>query len=331
MMNDWVSTILPKLHTGDVILTSYPRGNFGTNINRCMSHSRSSHIGIVYRPSDCPSILKHRDRVFPTKVDTSRPLLLQMLGSGTVGHREQQSKDQFRHGGLDLVDLETYLRDYLDKFSYSEHPLEMETVIVGARMLTDFDRNHDFYQQVEDVVDCNWDKPFQNDAGNVKIQIDCCQTACFFCPSCISCCKAKDDAKALICSELAARVYIKTGLMKKGICGYDLNSGEMVPVHWDTSRKLRLVNGVHLSKEYIAMGPSSLEERTSMGYQKLQSDPTPTSVAHGAGGWWGVNTEHGVPEQTYAPEQMSMGSHSHQDLRKVACEPEQPGNADELH
>lgn len=318
-MKDWFSKLLPQLHTGDVILTSTPRGKFGTDINRCMSHSRTTHIGLVYRPSDSPTILKHKDRHFPDKVDASRPLLLQMLGGGTVGHREQ-GKEEFKRGGMEIVDLETYLKDYLDKFSYYEHPLEKEPCIVGVRMLSGFTRDVTFYTQVEDIVTEHWNKPFQHDVGNVKIQIDCCQTLCYCCPSTLSCCHAKDDSNSFICSELVAQVYVKTGLLKKDLCGNDLNPGEFVPVHWDSSRRLRLLSGVSLSKEYLIVGPRSVEERAAMGYQKLQSEITNLSIANGPGGWWGVDTQAPVPNEVHAPEQLTMDA-KRQDLRKVACEP----------
>merc|ERR1711939_361366 len=58
----WVQDILPELHTGDVVLTSWPRGVYrDIHIARCCSHSRWTSIGLVYRPSDCPDVLKKRD------------------------------------------------------------------------------------------------------------------------------------------------------------------------------------------------------------------------------------------------------------------------------
>lgn len=312
-MDEWVKQVLPRLHTGDIVLTSTPHYTFGTGINRCMAHTRNSHVGVVYRPSDCPEILKMRDFSFPDGVHPSRPLLAQFVGGDQVGHRERnldnynkKTNPEMATGGMDMVDLETYFRDYLDRYSYYKRTKADKTSphIVGCRMLRGLNRDKQFYTDVERVLTQAKDKPFQHDAGNVKIMVDCCQCCCVCCPeTCgmLSPCTAKKSKDAYICSEIVAELYVEAGLMKKGPCGMSLNPGEFVPPHFDSTRKLRLRDNLVLSPEYFVVGPESMRERSAMGYPEAQATPTYNSKHCGPGGFFNVDTA-----KELAPPQHSM-------------------------
>eukprot|EP00931_Biecheleriopsis_adriatica_P119166 TRINITY_DN94421_c0_g1_i1.p1 TRINITY_DN94421_c0_g1~~TRINITY_DN94421_c0_g1_i1.p1 ORF type:complete len:373 (+),score=28.70 TRINITY_DN94421_c0_g1_i1:68-1186(+) len=280
-LDDWVANILPQLHTGDAVLCSWPRGVYnGTNISRLMMHSRNTHIGVVYRPCDCPDVLTHRDRVFGDSVHISRPLLLQFVAGGECGHRRKTEK-----GGLELVDLETYLKDHADKFSHcpvevAEDPSKYEVHVEGVRMLIGVNRDEQFYKNIEEVVNQYWDNDFEL-SPDKRSQLDLCE-----CLPCCCCFKARNDTSKLICSEMAAEVYIRAGLISD-----KLNPSEMIPAHFDTTRKLRLRGGVALTKEHIFLGPSTLEERSGMGYANMDdvSSRQNTSVSKGPGGFFGVD------------------------------------------
>lgn len=209
-------------------------------------------------------------------------------------------------GGLDIVDLETYLRDYLDRFSYYELEKAEKTDphIVGCRMLQGLNRDLQFYKDVERVVTQAMDKPFQHSALNAQIMFDCFQCLCVGLPYWTNPCTAKNDNSAYICSELVGEVYIESGLVKAGICGTKLNPGEMVPPHFDSTRKLRLREGLTLSAEHIVVGPETLEARSAMRYPPIhEGAPSLNSTRCGAGGFFHVDT---MKEVLTAPPQAQM-------------------------
>jgi len=304
-VSKFVSDIVPQLHTGDVVLAAWPRASFSSQTVRMLHHSRFTHVGVVYRPSDCPDILKHRDRIFGKDVHPSRPLVAQFVNGGEMGHREKTEK-----GGLDLVDLQVYLEDHVDKFSHfpeGKDPSKFECGVVGVRMLLGATRDEQFYKNMEATVEKYWDVDFQRDPDKAS-QLDCCQ-----CLPCCCCLRASNDDSDLICSEFAGQVYVRTGLVSD-----KFNPSEMVPPMWDSTRKLRLQDGVSLSKEYIFLGPTSLEERKAMGFQDI-SIRGPVSTKCGAGGFAGVDCSREVESRLPVDGNPSPKDGS----RKVAPAPSQ--------
>merc|ERR1740117_1398937 len=120
------------------------------------------------------------------------------------------------HGGVDLVDLEVYVKDYLDKFSHTPHALCPDPSVIGphsvsVRRLTGVDRDEQFYSNFEATVNALWDKQFKasmNTANTLAAQLDMCQGVC----KCCVCCQADEDLAELFCSEVAAEAYKSTGL-----------------------------------------------------------------------------------------------------------------------
>lgn len=187
-------------------------------------------------------------------------------------------------GGVDLVDLETWIKDYMDKFSHSSIARDPNTNgvhQVSVRMLHGLRRERDFYQGVEHVVDKYWDTDFETDtmALNVmRAQTDLCQNL-----PCCACLRAEEDDSMLFCSELVGAAYMASGLMDSS-----LNLSEFVPAMWDTTRKLCLKPGVELGVEHTCFGPASLEQRQALGY--LDIDKRSNTSSHmGAGGFFGVD------------------------------------------
>lgn len=81
----------------------------------------------------------------------------------------------------------------------------------------------------------------------------------------------------------------------------ELNTSEFVPAMFDTTRKLRLRDGVTLSPEQFVAGPATLEERRTMGYPDM-AEPAVRhgiSTSFGSGGFFGVKTD--VPLQMEMP------------------------------
>mmetsp|Transcript_79050 Transcript_79050/g.218798 ORF Transcript_79050/g.218798 Transcript_79050/m.218798 type:complete len:351 (+) Transcript_79050:130-1182(+) len=283
---DFYQTVLPQLHTGDVVLCSWPvEGQTGTQISRCMAHTRTSHVGMVYRPSDSPGILKHRDMMFPDKVHASRPLMLHVIAAGECGPRMRTEK-----GGMDIVDLEVWTKDYMDKFSHCHKDCAEDVSMIGrqsfaVRMLVGVERDEAFYQAVEDVVEKYINTEFEKNVmtANVMVsQIDVCQAM-----PCCCCIRARKDTSMLFCSELTADAYKHTGLIDSG-----LNPSEMIPAMWDTTRKLKLRGDASLTVEHVCLGPATLEERRAMGYPDM-ADPSVrvdlSCETFGPGGFFGVD------------------------------------------
>jgi len=295
---DFFNSVVPQLQTGDVILCSWPNEGFGTQTSRCMSHSRWSHVGVVYRPSESEH-LQHRDLMFPHDVHKSRPLMLQMLAPGEMGCRGKPQT-----GGMDIVDLEVYLKDYVDKFSHMPFPQDPTTsgiMMCAARMLRGVERDAEFYKRIEEVVNRFKDSPFEGSMMKrnvIKSQVDLCQ-------SCLPCFRAKHEVGMLFCSELAGEVYVGARLVSP-----ELEVCEMVPAMWDSTRRLQLMNGGRLTREHVFLGPSTYQERLQFGYPEVQNREQRYSTSDGvfgAGGFWGVETRKPTTHGK-VPQQQSMES-----------------------
>jgi len=292
------SIVVPRLHTGDVFLASWPKEEVG--LNRCMMHSRSTHVGLVYRPSDCPEILRHRDRVVGDQVDMSRPLLMHVLLDGECGRRDGN--------GLELVDLEVWVKDYIDKFSHSDEPEDIGPFGVSVRMLHGVSRNESFYQAVEERLNKYWDVDYEHEDRTLGA-IDLCQGSRL---PCFGFEALREDDSSIFCSEFVAEVYKAAGLLDP-----DLSAGEFLPSFFDTSRRIALLGDACLSREHVLIGPDTLEERNALGYKH---GPPAEAAEHsfeeyGPGGFWGVEVSKPLPslepdsdseESEAAPRQVLM-------------------------
>lgn len=206
-----------------------------------------------------------------------------------------------------MVDLEVFLKDYMDKFSHAhcdvaEDPCKIGLHFVGVRFLLGLERDDVFYRAVEEKVEQYLQTDFENVMTNNMLvsQCDCCQ----YCPCC-KCLLAREDVSELFCSELAAEVFKNTGLIDK-----KLNSSEFVPAHWCSTRKLRLQGAVMLSDEHVVYGPGSLEERKAMQYPDIK-DPLVrydmSFEAFGSGGFWGADVSKPLPSLPPSQKTMSDG------------------------
>lgn len=271
--------VLSQVRTGDLIFGAWPCDTFGTALSRCMGHTRWSHIGIVYRPSDSP-LLKHRDRQFGNDVNEDRPLIVEFVAGG-VGERVGHGTT----GGLDVLDLEVFVRDYLDQVSMTDSGLRAG---VGVRFLRGVDRDDAFYSSLEGVVTKYFDTPFEKDFVNMsKSQYNCCN----WIPWLYCWCRPREDTSSLFCSEFVAEAYKAMGLISKRIL-----SADMIPPKFDSTRNLRLLGGATLSREMVVWGPSTPEERLALGYppsvaasSKEGKKKTSISCALGAGGFYRVD------------------------------------------
>merc|ERR1719330_1582272 len=178
--------------------------------------------------------------------------MFHMIAGGEFGSRVDQEK-----GGMDIIDFEVWVKDYLDKFQHNPaevNPSATAPHLLAVRRLTNFDRTKEWFQSFEAVVESYMNSPF-NEAMNWNImsaQIDCCQSICR--PGC--CWRSLDDPKGLLCSTMVADAMKKTQLLDP-----TMESAEYVPAMWDTTRKLALLAGAKLSKEYFTQGPVAVEER----------------------------------------------------------------------
>lgn len=303
---EFFEDVLPRLHTGDIVLMSWPcEGQKGTQFSRCMAHTRTSHVATVYRPSDCMEVLKHRDRVFGDSVHPSRPLLFQALSGGECGSRTDTEK-----GGVELVDAEVFIKDYLDKHSHCRistavDPSAIGLHIVSARMLVGVERDAAFYRAFENSLTTFFNTRFEEDvmATNVMLsQIDLCQQCI-----CCRCFLAKEDVSMLFCSELVAAVYRNANLVDQRN-----NVSEYVPAMFDSTRRLNLKEGVSLTKEHVLLGPGSLAERAAMGYPVLKEPMArhdTSSKAFGPGGFYGVEANKPMTNLFVpVPGQQTMGN-----------------------
>lgn len=277
--------VLPRLHTGDVFLTSWPakKGEWAQTA-RCMMRSRWTHVGMVYRPSDCPKILHTRDRLFGPQVNDTRPLIAQMLVYGQMGFRDGQ--------GFEMVDLETWVKDYLDKYSHDAEPDAIGQFFVGVRFLTDFERDEQFYKAVQQKVDDYWHRPYEQQ-DTMMAAIDLCE-----CIPYLDFTYKKDDDSSVFCSELVAEIYKAAGLLNPNLSG-----NEFIPRNFDTTSMLLLKKGAKLSCEYVIASPTSEEERLTWGYKNRgKADPL-SKNRFGHGGFWGVDTYRPVDTTLWgAPE-----------------------------
>jgi len=283
--------VAPELRTGDIVVASWPNEqDFGTGVSRCMAHSRTSHVAMIYRPSDCPSILKYRDLKFADQVHESRPLLVQMIAAGECGHRIRRET-----GGLEVVDFEVYAKDYLDKFQHNPQSFDPRTSAphrMSVRTLNDFQRTQAFYEAVEAAITKHLDKPF-NGAKTWNVmssQLDMCQ-GCFRCYCCRVPWLANEQLDSLFCSVLIADIWKTAGLLDS-----KLIASEMVPAMWDTTRRIQLQQGASLSLEVSVLGPQTEQERTeAMKYPARTGQPGQgggfdiSCDEFGSGGFWRVD------------------------------------------
>jgi len=267
---------------------------------------------MIYRPSDCLGILKHRDRMFSHDVHVSRPLMLHMISGGEQGHRIERER-----GGMDLLDFEVYTKDYLDKFMHANlaafpDPDKISHQSVGVRLLSGIVRDTAYYEKIEASIDKYLSHLFKVDcrSSNIMVsQLDLCQEQL----PCCSCLRAREDTEhSLICSEFVAEVYKNAGLVDSR-----LNPSEFVPAMFDTTRDLLLSGGAKLSHEHVLHGPKVLADRRAMGYPVLppsvasnQKRYPVNSMEFGPGGFAQVNVGKAVESAdmsiSNAPAQNSM-------------------------
>jgi len=195
-------------------------------------------------------------------------------------------------GGLDVVDLEVFMHDYMDQVSMTNSGLR---AAVGFRFLEDAKRDEEFYRNIEEVVQKYYNTPFEKDPINMaKSEINCCN--CVPLP-CYCWCRPKPDTTSLFCSEFVAEAYKAAGLLPSRIISTDV-----IPPKLDTTRDVHLLNGVTLSKEYVVFGPRNAEERLQMGYPPSEaasssdaSKKLQVSTSLGPGGFYNVDVSQPIP------------------------------------
>lgn len=290
--SDFFEKVLPCLHTGDLILASWPLGTYaGTNMSRFMGHSRSSHVGFVYRPSDCLEVLTSRDLVYGNLVNSTRPLFAQFLAGGEQGNRVK------KEGGLDIVDAETFMKDYMDKFAHTplsiaSDPTTINTQSMSVRFLHSVKRDRAFYEAVQRCIVQNLNIPFDNSPSQ-KTFFDTLENL----PCC--CCEiVKSSVKdGYICSEFVAQMYESIGL----VSSKNKSTAEYEPTAFDTTRKLLLLGGAELSCEYRVLGASTRAQRASFGYPDMANPNDRQDVSTKAGGFWGVDISKAMADQHAPP------------------------------
>jgi len=293
---EFFKEIPPQLHTGDIILCSWIVEDIG--IQRCMMHSKWSHTGMIYRPSDCPEIL-----ISPSNPDNpsghpSRPRIAQFIMNDGVSP------------ALEIDDFEMYMKDYLDKhanvppFHPNDNPDTYSEFEITVRFLQGVERTRNFYQSVESVINENKNKRY---GMAMASGIDLCQAnPCCFCLKSLETAEVETDA--MMCAEFVASAYQELGLINP-----DLNPNEFIPPMFDSSRHLWLRKGASLSMQHTTKGPETMDDRKRCGYK---STP-PTGCPDGSPGWWGVDTnapveikwpaeEGSAPSGQSAPAQNTM-------------------------
>lgn len=290
--SDFFEKVLPCLHTGDVILAAWPLGaDTSTNMTRFMGHSRSTHVGFVYRPSDCLEVLTSRDLVYGNKVNSTRPLIAQFQAGGEQGNRVK------KEGGFDIVDAETFMKDYLDKFAHTplsiaSDPTTMNTPSISVRFLQSVKRDRVFYEAVQRSLLQNWNIPFNNKPSS-KTYLDICENL-----PCCCCCVVKPSLQdGYICSEFVGQMYESIGL----VSSRGESIAEYEPTAFDTTRKLLLLGGVEFSQEYRVLGPSTRAQRASFGYPTMDNPNDRQDVSTKPGGFWGVDISQPVAIQYSLP------------------------------
>lgn len=292
---EFFDKVTPQLHTGDVILCSWIVEDIG--IQRCMMHSKWSHAGIIYRPSDCPEILTSPCNPETPSEHPSRPCIAQfIMNDGTSP-------------ALEIDDFELYMKDYLDKHSNvgAFHPDDNADTYsefeITVRFLHGVDRTRNFYQCVENVIQQNKNKTYGLSQAS---GIDLCQAnPCCFCLKSFE--TAEVDPNAMMCAEFVASVYQELGLINP-----DLNPNEFIPPMFDSSRHLWLRKGASLSMQHSTKSPETLDDRKRCGYKSQVGYAAPTGR-----GYWGVDTKKPVaikaagddvsaPSGVQAPAQNTM-------------------------
>lgn len=228
--------------SGDVVLCAWPTED-GLRASKFITHSKWSHVGFIYRPSDFPQVLKMKDQDHPDKLHHSRPMIAQMLCS----------EDEEHPSAFYLNDFELTMKDYLDKFSNCDNPEEKSPFLVGVRFLR-YTRDRAFYESIEATI-----KRYANVKYNMDTMsgIDLCQ-----CWPCCKCNQAKVETDAMFCSEFVAQAFMDAGLINP-----NLNAAEFIPSMFDTTRHVWLRKGAFLSEEHVVVGPNELADRDTMGYK----------------------------------------------------------------
>mmetsp|Transcript_113883 Transcript_113883/g.317089 ORF Transcript_113883/g.317089 Transcript_113883/m.317089 type:complete len:592 (-) Transcript_113883:72-1847(-) len=288
--------VLSRLHTGDIFLSSWPsKPGEWAETGRCLQRTRWTHVGMVYRPSDCLTVLTSRDRIFNDQVHESRPMIMHMLVCGEMGFRDGH--------GFELVDLETWVKDFLDKHSHCADPESEGQFLAGVRLLQGVERGEAFCSKVQAKVDEFWHRPYELQ-DITKAGFDLCECIPNLCPT-----EMKSDTNSLFCSEMVAEVYKATGLLKASV-----NGSELIPKNFDTTSYLWLQHGASLSQEYVLCSAAGTKEREARGY-KNRGNPDPVSSRFGPAGFWGVDpskqlaSSQGlppVPSAMSAPAQLAM-------------------------
>eukprot|EP00450_Noctiluca_scintillans_P008942 CAMPEP_0194487658 /NCGR_PEP_ID=MMETSP0253-20130528/7866_1 /TAXON_ID=2966 /ORGANISM="Noctiluca scintillans" /LENGTH=436 /DNA_ID=CAMNT_0039327913 /DNA_START=73 /DNA_END=1383 /DNA_ORIENTATION=- len=238
---DFFDQVMPRLHTGDIVICSWSKED-GTASTRCLLHSKWTHVGVIYRPSDCPSILRHRDWT-GASLDPSRPMTAEVLCGG-----------QRSPASLYLEDFETMAKRYVDKQGMLQGREwdQFSPMVLGVRHLTGVKKDDEFYTKFEQCIERHWNMEYKM---STLTGFDLCQC----CPLC-KFEKAEDDPNSTFCSEFVAQLY-----MDLGIIDSKLDAAEFSPSFFDTTRHLWMHDG-HLSKEHVLIGPNTIEERSAMGY-----------------------------------------------------------------
>lgn len=287
--------IMPQLHTGDIYLGGYPRN--GNKIGAFATHSRWSHVGMIYRRSDCPEILKTKcvsageDISWSDEIHPSRPLIAEVVQYDDVTP------------GFTLSDFEDGSKLYLGQKMDSTDYADWEPWEISVRFLTGVTRDKQFYQAIEDCITANHDNKYQYD---IKVALDLCQWMSVY-----PCCKciqkgvtAQENKGYVFCAEFVADCYQKAGLLDPS-----LNKAEFLPSMFDTTRGIRLRGGAELSKsEYHVVGITSKEEAIQAGFNEQDNN-------------WGTDVTKAVASvpfagdvsQTAAPAQQSMDYQRMQD------------------
>jgi len=249
--------IMPKLHTGDIYLGGYPRS--GNKIGAFATHSRWSHVGMIYRRSDCPEILKTKcvsageDIYWSDQIHPSRPLIAEVV----------QYDDQTP--GFTLGDFEDGSKMYLGQKMDGPEYADWEPWQVAVRFLTGVTRNTSFYQAIEECVTRNHNDMYKYD---INVAIDLCQwMAAYPGCCCLQCERAPPQPGFVFCAEFVADCYQSAGLIDP-----DLDKAEFLPSMFDTTRALKLLEGAGLSPtEHRVVGIENEEEAVKAGFNQANN------------------------------------------------------------
>lgn len=251
--------IMPQLHTGDIYLGAYPRP-FAKTAN-FMLHSQWTHAGVIYRRSDCPTILttplKNTDEA---PGDPSRPLIAEVLDYGEGGSGDAACPS------FTLHDFETSALEYLSRkqgleFESEEEKKKCPPFLIAVRRLlnpdgTPFTRTNEFYQNVEKAISKTMPKSYRMNPEALAVNL-CQFTIPYFKKLGIACSAfeafavsgvSQEDKDGVFCGEFVADVLKETGLLENYV-----NTDEYSPPCMDSSRHLNVV-GAKLSCEYTVIG-----------------------------------------------------------------------------